>query len=118
MKSYAILIFLAVFGAVLSIFATIGTFPDLEIPTIVYQMSEEQVNDFSSGLVNTPWNSIVTIGGTVLNVLLTSLGSVVFLAVLLTAIGVPPFIAWAFQGVIYIVYIWDIATWILNRPKS
>ena len=116
MKSYAILIFSSV-RAVIYIYDD-WHIPRFRDPDNRISDVEEQINDFSSGLVNTPWNSIVTIGGTVLNVLLTSLGCVVFLAVLLTAIGVPPFIAWAFQGVIYIVYIWDIATWILNKPKS
>lgn len=117
MRSYVILIFLAIFGAILSIFTSFGTFPDMDIPTVAFQMSADQISAFTDGALNTPWNSITVIGGTVVNVLLTSLGSVILLAILLVSIGVPPVIAWSIQGVIYIVYMWDVVTWIMNRPK-
>lgn len=118
MKSYLILIFLVIFSVMVSIMGTFGTFPAIDIPpSIVYQLDEETVVDMTEGAAATDFLSLPVIAGTALNVLLTTLWSVLNVGSLLIVIGVPPFIAIGIQTIIYAVYAWDVVSYIFNRPK-
>lgn len=120
MKSYIIMMFLAVFGAVIGIMGSLGVFPDagLMLPFDAYNgMSEEQAAAIAAGAMDTGWGVITTMGGTILNTIITTLESVFCVGLLLGSMGVPAAIFIPIQGVIYIVYAWDIVSWLLQKYK-
>lgn len=118
MKSYLILIFLVIFSVMVSIMGTFGTFPEMSIPpSIVYQFTEESVTGMTQGAMETNIITLAAFAGTALNVLLTTLWSVLNVGSLLIFINVPPFIAIGIQTIIYAVYAWDVVSYIFNRPK-
>lgn len=118
MKSYLILIFLVIFSVMVSIMGTFGTFPAIDIPpSIVYQFTEENVLAMTEGAAETTILTLPMIAGTALNILLTTLWSVLNVGSLLIIIGVPPVIAVGIQVIIYAVYAWDVVSYIFNRPK-
>lgn len=101
-----------------SIIGTFGTFPTMDLPpSIVFHFDESTVQSMTEGATQTSFLTIAMVAGTALNVLLTTLWSVLNVGSLLIIIGVPPFIAIGIQTIIYAVYAWDVVTFVFNRPK-
>lgn len=117
MKSYFILISLALFGAVIGMLGSLGTFPDVDIPTVIDTSANEIAAQNVVDNVEQTSNVITTLIGTGISVVLTTITSVLFVWVVLVGMGVPLVMAVPIQGVIYIIYIWDIVTMVLGRPK-
>lgn len=111
--------FLTTFGFVISMLNLTGIWPDLNLPMWVFpSVTEAAVLDTQAGMLETGAYLITTFGGTGANVFLTVLSSVLFIAILLTAIGIPPEIAIGIQGIITIVYLYDIVNWFFNKSKA
>lgn len=118
MKSYVILIFLVVFSGITTVMNAIGAWPGVELPTwIVPTLAEENILGMQNSLMETPIYLATTLVGTGINVLLTALASVLGVGFLLYYLGVPAVIATTIQGIIYIVYVWDIVNWFFNKPR-
>lgn len=118
MKSYAILMFLVIFSGVISILNAIGAWPAVDLPTwIVPSLAEENILGMQDSLLETPIYLATTLVGTGINVLVTALASILGIGFLLYFLGVPAIIATTIQGIIYIIYVWDLVNWFFNKPR-
>lgn len=118
MKSFVFIVFLSVFGFVISMLNLTGIWSEVSLPMWVFpDVTEATVLDTQAGLLETAAYLATTYAGTGINVILTMLSSVLFISVLLISVGVPPVIAGGIQGLILIVYLWDIVNWIFNKSK-
>lgn len=119
MKSYVFVMFLTVFGFVISMLDLTGIWPDLYLLTWVFPtVTEAAVLDTQAGLLETMNYLVTTFGGTAVNVVLTVLSSVLVISVLLISLGVPPVFAAGIQIVVSAVYLWDMVNWVLNKRHT
>lgn len=116
MKSLFILIALVIFGALLGVFSSIGVGPTIDLPWIPNSDSlGVAANSAANGVTDLEFGSIISVAGTCIETLVTSLTAVLFLASILVVCGVPLPLAIAIQAIIYIVYLWDLIPFVWGR---
>lgn len=119
MKSFVFVMFLTIFGFVISMLGLTGIWPDLPLPTWIFPtVTETAVLDTQAGMLDTMIYLTTTFGGTAVNVLLTVLASVLAISILLISLGVPPVFAIGIQGIVTVVYLWDIVNWFFNKRHT
>lgn len=115
-KSLFIVIGLSIFGVLLGVFGSAGIGPQIDLPWIPDASQYEQYADSAvDGAMNTDIWNMANMVGTGIDTLVTTLTAVFFVAAILVACGVPVALAGAIQVIIWIMYLWDIVPFILNR---
>lgn len=115
MRSYSLLMFLALLGAMTGIINSLGIFPDFVL-TGIPQLDANIMAVVVEDTLGKSWLSMgFTLAATGFNTLVTTLTSIFFTYGLLIAFGFPPILAAALQGLIIIVFAFDVIPWALNR---
>ena len=115
MKSLFILIALVIFGALLGVFSSIGVWEGVDLPWIPSEELGTAANTATENVNSLNLFNLVSIGGTVIETLVTTLTAVLFVSSILIAIGVPVSLAVAIQIIICVVYLWDLVPFIWGR---